>query len=69
MSKEPATYRLNIEQLNQRFPDRDLFTMVDIMALTGLKRDAAAKEFPFQGKYISKANLAWMLSQKGAPSC
>lgn len=68
MSREPETYRLNVEQLNWRFPDRDLFTRIDLMALTGLKRDALAREFPFKGKYISKANLAWLLSEKGAPS-
>ncbi len=68
MSREPETYCLNVEQLNRRFPDRDLFTRRDLMVLTGLKRDAIAKQFPFRGKYISKANLAWLLSEKGAPS-
>ena len=68
MPREPVTYRLNIEQLNARFPDRDLLTLKDIMELTGLSRYTAAKEFPFHGKYISKVNLAWMMSQKGSPS-
>jgi|GEM_PF-3044013 len=69
MPREPETYRLNIEQLNTRYPDRELFTRLDIMTLTGVKRDTIAKEFPFKGKYISKVNLAYMLSQKGVPTC
>ncbi len=67
MPKEPETYRLNIEQLNTRFPDRELFTRMDLMELSGLKRDAVNKEFPFTGKYISKPNLAYLMAKKGAP--
>ena len=67
MPKEPATYRLNLELLNSKFPEKEIFTIKDIMLIGDMSRPTAQKEFPFDGKYISKVNLAYAMAQKGAP--
>ena len=68
MPKEPATYRLNLELLNSKFPEKEIFTIKDIMLIGDMSRPTAQKEFPFDGKYISKVNLAYAMAQKGAPT-
>lgn len=67
MPREPETYRLNIEHLNERFPDKETFTIADIMKMNDFSRPTAEREFPFKGKYISKVNLAYMMALKGSP--
>ena len=68
MPKEPATYRLNLELINSKYPQKEIFTLKDIMLMNGMSRPTAQKEFPFAGKYISKVNLAYAMAQKGAPT-
>jgi len=67
MPIEPPTFRLNLEHLNALFPGRETLTKQDIENCTGLSRKTVLKEFPFKGRYISKVNFAWLLSEKGAP--
>ena len=68
MPKEPETYRLNIEQLNTLFPNKETFTVTEIAKMNGTSLPTAQQEFPFKGKYISKVNLAYMLARKGEPT-
>ena len=58
MPKEPATYRLNLELLNSKFPEKEIFTIKDIMLIGDMSRPTAQKEFPFAGKYISTQSTA-----------
>lgn len=67
MPREPETYRLNIEQLNTRYPEKEVFSRKDLIDMTGMDYKTIAKHFPFPGRYISKVNLAWLMSKKGAP--
>ena len=57
MPREPVTYRLAIEHLNERFPDKELFTATDIANMNHLSIRTTRNEYPFKGKYISKVNL------------
>ncbi len=65
---EKIDYRNNIEQLNLRFPDKDMLNITDVSNFTGFERKKVravfGKEFAFYGKsrYISKAKLARLLS-------
>jgi len=68
MPREPETYRLNIEHLNDLYPEKETFTLTEIARMNGTSLPTAQREFPFKGKYISKVNLAYMLAQKGAPT-
>lgn len=67
MPREPITFQLNLEHLSALFPEREALTRQDIENCTGLSRKTVLKEFPFKGRYISKVNFAWLLSEKGAP--
>lgn len=62
MAREKEDYRSNLEILNARFPDYDMLTIKDIMAVTGYKsRDTIRKHFPLVNNLISKAAMArWM---------
>ena len=68
MAREPETYRLVVEQLNARFPEKENFTVTEIAKMNGWTAATARKEYPFAGKYISKVNLAYAMAQKGAPT-
>lgn len=59
-------YRDNLERVNSYFPSIELLTRKDIMAFTGLSRNTVPIVFPFEGKYITKANFARMLAKLGA---
>lgn len=61
-------YRDNLERVNNYFPHIELLTRKDIMAFTGLSRNTVPIVFPYDGKYISKANFARMLAKLGAES-
>ena len=65
MSGELESYRDNLDRLNELFPDRELLTQKDIAVFAGVTRQTAAKEFPFEGKYIPKVNFARLLARMG----
>jgi len=66
--REKEDYRNNIEQLNLKFPDKDMLNVTDISKFTGFDRGTVreifGKEFIQLGKskYISKAKLARIIS-------
>lgn len=60
-------YEAHMEVLNRRFPGIELLTRGDIVELTGLSRKGVNSNFPFEGRYITKTNLALRLCRLGAP--
>lgn len=64
MAREKDGYRDNLERLNERFPDRELLTIADVMDFCGISRNTARKWFKFNPttKRISKADLARAVS-------
>lgn len=68
MPKEPETYRLNLELLNTLYPEKLAFTVHEIAKMNDWCDATAAKVYPFNGKYISKSNLAYAMAKQGAPT-
>lgn len=64
---QDPVYEAHMEVLNRRFPGIELLTRGDLVELTGLSRKAVNANFPFEGRYITKTNLALRLSRMGAP--
>lgn len=64
MPRELPTYRLHIEQLNLRFPEKDMLTRLDIIETTGMGITAVRNSFPFRGKFVTKVKFAHMLAQR-----
>ena len=63
MAREPENYRLNLELLNNRFPDHDMLTREEVMTVTGFKSiNTVQKWFNFNKVHrLSKVDLArWM---------
>ncbi len=60
-------YTLHLDYLNRFFPGRELLTVSDICAFTGMDRRSVHSYFPFEGKYITKPNLALRLCDLGKP--
>lgn len=66
--REKIDYRNNIEQLNLRFPDKDMLNITDVAKFMGKDRhwvsETYAKEFKVCGKckLMSKATLARLVS-------
>lgn len=63
MAREPEDYRLNLDILNTRFPDHDMLTHEEVMAVTGCKSiNTVKKWFKFNERHrLSKPTLArWM---------
>ena len=63
MPREKPGYRDNLERLIEYFPDREMLTRKDLCEFTGLSRPALANNYPFEGKYISKADFARLISK------
>lgn len=59
------SYTDNLDRLNRYFPKIELLTRKDLCAFTGLSRHGVASNFPFTGKYISKANFARLMEKTG----
>ena len=59
MPREKAGYRDTIALLNERFPEKDVLKVVDVIAFTGMSRPTVKKHIRFNpaGK-ITKADLA-----------
>ena len=62
MPKEKELFRDNLQILNERFPDKFLLTSTEVVEFTGLERHAVKKKFNFDGRYITKTQLARDLS-------
>lgn len=66
--RDKADYRGNMEQLNRKFPDKDLLNISDVASFTGFDRKNVnaifGKEFKTFGKrrLMSKATLARLIS-------
>lgn len=66
--REKADYRGNIEQLNLKFPNKDLLNVSDVASFTGFDRKKVravfGNEFKTFGKsrLMSKATLARLIS-------
>lgn len=59
MGREKEDYRSNIEQLNRHFPDHEMLTMKEVMAVTGYRsKDTVKKYIRFVNGRVSKAALA-----------
>lgn len=63
---EHIDYRNNLEQILQFSGGRQLLTIGEVMAFTGIKHYTTIhKKFPFVGGYISAATLARCLCGGG----
>ena len=64
MPREKEGYRANYAMLNDRFPDKDMLNIKDVMTFTGLSRNTVKKRFCFVGSpgIVSKADFARQIS-------
>jgi len=64
MPREKEGFRENLALLNERFPDRDMLRVVDVMAFTGMSRNTVVKKIRFNAatSRVSKADLARQIS-------
>lgn len=63
MPREKASYRDNLERLDEAFPDKEMLTITDVSAFVGVCYRVAKKWFSFnENNYISKATLAREMS-------
>ena len=62
MEAERETLQINLERLNEFFPDRDLLSVTDVVRFTGRDRRTVVKFFNFRNNFISKVEVARTLS-------
>ena len=62
MPREKELFRDNLQSLNERFPDKFLLDSTEVSKFTGLERHTIKKKFKFDGRYITKTQLARDLS-------
>ena len=62
MQAERETLQINLERLNEFFPDRDLLSVTDVVRFTGRDRRTVVKFFNFRNNFISKVEVARTLS-------
>ena len=64
MPREKECYRQHLERLDEKFPNRELLTQLEVAKYTGLCRQTVKKRYPFDKntKRISKVVLARELS-------
>lgn len=64
MAREKEGYRLNIELLNARFPEKDMLTVAEAAAFMGVSESTVRRRIRFPGnlKRITKADLARQVS-------
>lgn len=60
MPREHVDYRNNIEQLNRRYPEKEMLTRPEVMQILGVSTYAGLNRFglPFIHGKVSKAALA-----------
>ncbi len=57
--REKDGYRLNIELLNQRFPEKDMLNIREVMEFTGCSYNTVRKHIRFAAMgMVTKADLA-----------
>jgi hypothetical protein len=56
------SYYDNLERLNEKFPNQELLSVMEVARFTGLDYRTVSKRFAFTDKYISKAKLARAIS-------
>ena len=61
---ERKDYRLNLERLNELFPDKEMLTIHDVMQVMGFSSPQSAKKYvPFtKSKQVSKVTMARVMS-------
>lgn len=66
MPREKESYRDNLERIKERYPQKEMLTVSEVAAFTGLHRYTVKKIFKFQtfgdNTYISAASLARQMS-------
>jgi hypothetical protein len=65
MPREKEAFRDNLERIDAMFPGKELLTRADVVRGFGLTRKAVERMLAgrmFDGKYISKAALARLIS-------
>lgn len=62
MAREKELFRDNLQILNEAFPDKFLLDSTEVSKFTGLERHTVKKKFNFNGRYITKTQLARDLS-------
>ncbi len=59
MGREKEDFRANIEQLNIYYPDHEMLSIKEVMAVTGYRsKDTVKKHIRFVNGRVSKAALA-----------
>lgn len=59
MAREKEDYRVNLEQLNRLYPDREMLTIRETMQILGYKSEDTVKKYVrFVNRKVSKAALA-----------
>ncbi len=59
MGREKEDFRANIEQLNRYYPDHEMLSIKEVMAVTGYRsKDTVKKHIQFVNGRVSKAALA-----------
>lgn len=63
MAREKDGFRVNLERINEVFPDRELLSVSDISRFEGTARDTVRKRYTFNrfGK-VTKADYARQVS-------
>lgn len=69
MSRERPGYRLNIEQISERFPGAEMLTVKQVAEFTGLTEQTVRKKFQFNRltKRISVSEFARLITVGGKP--
>jgi len=63
LPREKECFRDNLERLDDRFPDREMLCRKDLCEFTGLSRNGLKANYPYPGRYISKADFARLISK------
>ena len=69
MSRERPGYRLNLEQISERFPGTEMLTVKQVAEFTGLTEQTVRKKFQFNRltKRISVFEFARLITAGGKP--
>ena len=62
MLKDCEGFRVQMERLNEFFPDCELLSVTDVIRFTGRDRRTVVKFFNFRNNFISKVEVARTLS-------
>ena len=62
MLKDCEGFRVQMERLNDFFPDREMLSISDVVRFTGRDRRTVVKFFNFRNNFISKVEVARTLS-------